>query len=474
MTHVHRIGFAAMVLMILPGTTLGQQQDIALEHVTVIDVRDGRRSPDRTVVVSGRRITAVGPAGEVEVGQGARRIDATGLFVIPGLWDMHVHSAVAADHDLPLYLALGITGVRNMHTTVDTALELTQAIKRRLADGRLIGPRFIANGAVVDGPFPIQRGSVALATPEAARAAVDSLARGGADFIKVYSRLPRDVYYAVAGEAKKVGIPWVGHVPNALRVAEAADAGQKSIEHIDAFIFDCSAEGDSIRQALVDGTAFDPSAGFIGFVRLQHELLRTWNLDLCRDAIDALRRNGTWFVPTFAIFDATAHPEAVLADSAALSTMPAEQVRQWKDEARGMPPVMVEVNTALMKAGTKLVEALHRAGVGFLAGADVGNAFLVPGFSLHKELELMTAAGLSPLEALQTATLNPARFLGATDSLGSIEPGKLADLVLLDADPLEDIRNTRSIRVVVSDGRYFDRAALDGMFDAAQKTVPQR
>jgi imidazolonepropionase-like amidohydrolase len=471
-----RLGCAAIAMGIaLPATrSAGQQRGVALEKVSVIDVRDGSIDTDRTVVVTGRRITAIGPTGEVDVARGVRRVDASGLYLIPGLWDMHVHSAVSADRDFPVYLALGITGVRNMHTTVDTALELTQAIKRRLAEGRLIGPRFIANGAVVDGPVPIQPGSVALATPEAGRAAVDSLARQGADFIKVYSRLPKDVYFAVADESKKVGIPFVGHVPNALRVAEAADAGQKSIEHIDAFTFDCSATGDSIRGALVRGTAFDPSTGFIGFVRLQHEVMQTWSLDRCREAIDALHRNGTWFVSTFVIFHASAHTDEVLADSVALALMPPDQVRRWTAEAKRMPPVMVQLNAEMMKAGTELVGALHNAGVGLLAGTDVGNDFLVPGYSLHEELELLTGAGLSPLEALQTATFNPARFLDATDSLGTIEEGKLADLVLLDANPLDDIRNTRRIRAVLSDGRYFDRTALDGLLDAAKRASRKR
>lgn len=439
-------------------------QPLALTNVTVIDVRDGTRHRNRTVVIDGTRIAAVGPSGDVAIPNGALVVDARGRYLIPGLWDMHVHSAGAAERDLPVYLALGITGVRNMHTSADTALELVAAIKRRIADGTLRGPRFIANGAIVDGPMPIHPGSIALGTPAAARAAVDSLAAAGADFIKVYDRLPRDVYLAIGEQAKLRGIPFVGHLPSAVRVAEAAIAGQRGIEHAGALSFECSPRGDSIRADLLA----HPVSSYEEWVRTKGALARTWTVERCASAIEALRRNGTWFTPTLAVYWGAVHADSVLANARALAVVPVDVRRRWEADARESPEWRRDADAAILEAGTNTVRALHRAGVPLLAGTDTGNPLLIPGYSLHKELELLVSAGLTRLEALQTATINPARFLEATDSLGAVERGKLADLVLLDGDPLADIRNTRRIRAVVANGRYYDRAALDALLVVAR------
>jgi imidazolonepropionase-like amidohydrolase len=441
---------------------------LALTHVTVIDVERGSLRPDHTVLIAGNRIRAVAPSAGLDVPAGARVVDATGKYLIPGLWDMHVHSATSAERHFPLFLAFGITGVRNMHTTVDTALELTQAIKRGLSSGTLHGPRFLANGAIVDGPAPIYPNAVRLGSPAAARAAVDSLAAGGADFIKVYNRLPREVYFAVAEQAKRRGIPVVGHVPNAVRVAEAADAGQRSIEHVDALNFDCSAHGDSVRDAM----RRRPPSGYQEFMRTQLVLARTQSLATCAPVIEALRRNGTWFVPTLMVFWAEAHPDAALADSSVAALVPAEQLRQWAAHAHDAPAWQRETARARFEAGHVAVGALERAGVSLLAGTDLGNPLLAPGYSLHQELGLLVDAGLTPLAALRTATLNPARFLEATDSLGTVDAGKLADLVLLEANPLDDITSTQRIAGVVSNGRYLDREALDALLATADARAP--
>jgi predicted amidohydrolase YtcJ len=437
--------------------------DIAITHVTVVDVADGSVQPDQTVLISGNRITAVGASATVSVPSEARVVDARGRYLIPGLWDMHVHSAMNADWHFPLFVAHGVTGIRNMHTSADTALELTHAIRRRLVSESLLGPRMIANGAVIDGPVPLVDGSVRVGTAAAARAAVDSLADAGADFLKVYQRLSRDAYFALADQAKRRGIPFVGHVPAAVRVAEAADAGQRSIEHVLPMNIECSSHGDSIRAL----QRSRPPSSYEEFVRMQDAFARSWSRDHCAPAIGAMRQAGTWFVPTMAVYWAEAHGDSALAEAAATALVPAEILRGWKQAAQDVPAWRRTADAAILQAGMASVRAFHNAGVPLLAGTDVGVSLVVPGHSIHRELELLADAGLTPLEALRAATTEPARFLGATDSLGTIEVGKLADLVLLDANPLDHIANTRQIRGVVLNGRYLDRAALDELLETA-------
>lgn len=442
-------------------------QTLVLTGVTVVDVREGRLVPNRTVVVKGNRIDAVTAGSARSIPDGARVIDAGGKYLIPGLWDMHVHSAAAAARELPVYLANGVTGVRNMHSTADTALALVRGIKRQLAAGTLFGPRFLANGPIVDGPEPAQQGSVPVGTAAAARSAVDSLVAGGADFIKVYIRLPREAYFGVAEQAKRRKVPFVGHVPVSVRAEEAADAGQRSIEHTHELDWSCSTRGDSIRAAFLADTA--PSRATYRHARAG--LTATWSGGQCAAAIAAMKRNGTWFVPTLVVGWAPLAADSVAADSAAIGVVPGTTLEWWWKENDQMPAEERRVAEAELRSGVALVGLLHEAGVPLLAGSDTGNPFVVPGFSLHTELELLVRAGLSSLAALRTATVNPARFLEATDSLGTVEAGKLADLVLLDADPLADIRNAAKIRAVITDGRYLDRTALDLLLADARRAA---
>jgi imidazolonepropionase-like amidohydrolase len=458
------VAFAAPALF-AQGTPAGQT--LVLTGVTVVDVREGRLVRSQTVVVKGNRIEAVMAAGARSIPADGRVIDARGKFLIPGLWDMHVHSAAAAAREFPVYLANGVTGVRNMHATVDTALALVRGIKRQLAAGTLVGPRFLANGPIVDGPEPAQRGSVPVGTAAAARNAVDSLVAGGADFIKVYIRLPREAYFGIAEQAKRRRVPFVGHVPITVRAEEVADAGQRSIEHTHELDWSCSTRGDSIRAAFLADTA--PSRATYRHAR--SGLTATWSGGQCAAAIAAMKRNGTWFVPTLVVGWAPLAADSVAADSAAIGVVPGTTLEWWWKEHGQMPPEERRVAEAELRSGVALVGLLHEAGVPLLAGSDTGNPFVIPGFSLHAELELLVRAGLSPLAALQTATVNPARFLEATDSLGTVEAGKLADLVLLDADPLADIRNAAKIRAVITNGRYLDRTALDLLLADARRAA---
>ena len=203
----------AILCLLVSACTMTSSPTVAIRGATLVDVMDGSLRPGQTVLIGGNRIVTVGPTGAVRIPDDVELLDAEGAYLIPGLWDMHVHSAASADWHFPLFLAHGVTGVRNMHTSVDNPLALTTAIKRRLAEGELLGPRFLANGPILDGAPAIQPGSVSASDPVTGRALVDSLAAAGADFIKVYDNLSPETYDAVLARARSRAIPVDGHLP---------------------------------------------------------------------------------------------------------------------------------------------------------------------------------------------------------------------------------------------------------------------
>lgn len=449
---------------------------LALTHVTIVDVRDGALRRGQTVVIRGERIAAVGPSGQTAVPDAARVVDSRGRYLTPGLWDMHVHSAASIDWHFPLLVAHGVTGVRNLHATVKAPLELTQSIKARLASGELVGPRFLANGPMVDGEPPAWPGAVVVRRPADGRAAVDRLADAGADFIKVYDNLPREAYFAAADQARRRGLPLLGHIPFAVRPEEAAEAGHHSDEHMQGLESGCSSRAGWVRderRRVVDRRAStSPIDTVVALFRLERALYDSRELPRCTSTLQAYVRHGTMVVPTLVIHHNNQWPDRVLADSTSMRLVPAGARREWEQRARPGPGD--EIPSLMRPTWPQRLEnvrLLRDAGVPILAGTDLGNALLVPGVSLHQELALLVEAGLTPLEALQAATLSPARSLDRTDSLGSIEPGKLADLILLDGNPLEDIGNTRHIAAVLLNGRYLDRQALDDLLASVQRAA---
>jgi imidazolonepropionase-like amidohydrolase len=234
---------------------------VALRYVTVVNVIDGSVRAEQTVLVAGNRITAVGPADKISVSDSADVIDAVGAFLIPGLWDMHVHSVAnvgpdmavssvsAMDWHFPLFLAWGVTGVRNMNDgTGDVSLKLTNSVKRRLATGDLHGPRFLANGPSIDGDPPLGSNSAVVRTAQEAQAVANKLADSGADFIKVYENLSREAYFAIMDQAQRLRVPVDGHVPFRVTPEEAADAGQRTFEHVLAMAAGCSTSAAAERE----------------------------------------------------------------------------------------------------------------------------------------------------------------------------------------------------------------------------------
>lgn len=478
---------AGIVGLLLAACAPTGSPSLAIRDVTVVDVTDGSLHAGQTVLVAGNRIVAVGPAAEVRVPGGAEVVDAAGGFLIPGLWDMHVHSVgnvaldmavesvTAKEWHLPSFLAWGVTGVRNMNDgTGDLGLALTSSVRRRLAAGELRGPRFLASGPSLDGDPPLGSKSAVVRTAAEARAAVDRLADGGADFVKVYENLSREAYFAIMDQARHRKIPVDGHVPFRVTPQEAADAGQRTFEHVLAMAAGCSTEAAAERQRFA--RVLSPMAGSpalehltpMSLFRHERALYDSRDPAACAATIEAYRRNGVAETPNIVAYRDVVELKAVLSDADRMRHVPGAIRRNW-ESALGSERYreLQSVLRPMVPLYSENARLLHEAGVVLLAGSDVGIPAVVPGISLHEELVLLVEAGLTPLEALRTATLNPARVLGRSDSLGSIEAGKLADLVLLDADPLAAIANTQRIRAVVADGRLYRRADLDRLLSEA-------
>lgn len=448
-----------------PAPTAEKARPLVLTHVTVIDATGAPAQADRTVVILGDRIAEIGAGASVRVPRDAQVVDATGKFLIPGLWDMHVHW-LHRDY-LPLFIANGVTGIRIMWGEPSH-----HQWRQEIEQGTLRGPRMAIASPIVDGPVPIWPGSATAKDAAEGRQLVIQAKKDGADFIKVYSRLPRDAYFAIADEAKKQGIPFAGHVPASVTVAEASDAGQKSIEHFTGVLEACSTREAELRKAGQDALSNLPEGQKFPSRATLRPLIRSTLDTFSPEKADALAarfvRNQTWQCPTLVVQRnmASIHDPAINQDPR-VRYMPPEVISWWNPAGDFRLQDRADEDFELARVSYRkleeLVAPMRRAGVEFLAGTDVLNPYCFPGFSLHDELGLFVEAGLSPMEALQTATINPARYLGQTKDLGTIEKGKIADLVLLDANPLDDIGNTRKIDAVVTGGKLLPKAEIQKM-----------
>jgi len=439
---------------------------IYVTHVTVIDTENGKEIQDRTVIISGDRISEVRDSNGIKPPAGTKVVDGHGKYLIPGLWDMHVHAVVAErlDSMFPLFVANGVLGIRDMGTPMPLA-EI-EHLRQQTTNGTLLGPRIVAAGPILDGrPKPTRANSLAINTPEEGRETVRRLKNGGADFIKVYSNLSRDTFLAIVDEAHKQNIPFSGHVPFSLSALEASDAGQKSMEHLWGIYLSCSNREEELRSEMLKG-----GVNLSGSERVRLELdeaAASYDEHKAANVFTHLAKNGTWLVPTFTavLQDSEIFSVRVTTDPRLKYIPPAIQKRWSEAAAEG-----AAIKSKSFERKVQVVGAVHRAGVPLLAGTDAGwvQPYVYAGFSLHDELALLVRAGLTPSEALQTATINPARFLGMEKDLGTIERGKIANLVLLNADPLADIHNSAKILEVFLAGKEFDRPALDEMLKSAE------
>lgn len=458
-----------LAVSLLPAPLTAQTKEPALvfTHVTVVDVASGRAKPDTTVVVGGARIVALDRSGKVKVPRGGQVIDASGKFLIPGLWDMHAHSLTDNRYKwvFPLLIANGVTGVRELGT--DLPYERINQIRREILEGKLLGPRFgAATARILDGKGSAINVPMVVETADEARRLVREYHRHGMDFIKPYNLLSREVYLAIVDEAKRQKIPFAGHVPFSMTAAEVSDLGQISIEHFTDIFLSCSRDEAKLRrerQELAKTSPVGPGP------LIETKAAATYDERKAAALFARFARNGTWVCPTIVFYLPVITEESKRASDDRLKYIPAPTEERWRNQLKQRTEsVNLSDRKALHPKRLEIVRLMHRTGVRLLAGTDILNPYLYPGFSLHDELELFVEAGLSPLEALRTATINPARFFGREKEFGTVERGKLADLVLLEASPLEDISNTRRISAVVAGGRYLSKETLQKLLAEAE------
>ena len=463
------------VLLVVPSFFSAEpSSELAITHVTLIDATGRPPQADQTVLIAAGRITAVGAAKRIKIPKTARTIDASGKFLLPGFWDMHVHLAgLNADPSwskqvlLPLLLANGITGVRDMGGDLETLLSW----QRDIESGTLLGPHIVAAGPFLAASGRKTAEQYPVANAAEARAAVDDLKRRGANFIKIISMPSRDAFFAVADECKKQNISFAGHLPFEIGAKEASDAGMHSIEHLlySAFALSFSSKEAELRPRLVQAEKSGDSAAW---EQIAHEADATYSPEKAAVLFQTLKKNGTWVTPTLASLDITSHPENWKTDNPLLAFVPPAMAKEWRES----------INDAQMKQRAawlarqasndwKLTGELHRAGVPLLVGSDSLDPFVFPGDSFNQELAELVRAGFTPMEALQAATRGAAQFLGRETEFGTVERGHSADLVLLSANPVENIANTRKVWSVVLEGRYYDRVALDAMLLGAKEAA---
>lgn len=430
---------AVAVCLALGSIPAAAQRDLVIIHATVIDASQPVPRPEQTIVIRGNRIITVGPTATTPRPPASRQVDANGRYVIPGLWDMHAHMDVPGGRRvLQAYIYNGVTGTRDMAGHWDTLTTW----RREIAAGRLVGPRIYASGPYLDGnPQPIPE--ILVNTPDDARRGVDSLKALGVDVVKIHTGLTREAYFAAARRARELKIPFAGHVPRAITAIEASDSGQRSIEHLLTVPTPCTpAESIALLPRYPVQRVFGPCSSA--------SLAPIWA---------AFVKNHTWVTPTYVASVEIAHWPKVGVPGDSFAKFVPDTLRKFVASIfpvpDSIPPDADVTGRALFDKRLALAGEMVRAGVPLLAGTDSPLRNSPPGFGLAEELRLLARGGLTPFDVLKVATWEPASYFGMLDRAGTVEPGRLADLVILEDDPLADPSAYRSVNAVVADGRLY-------------------
>ena len=446
--------------------------DVVINHVTVVDVVTGQLRPNQVVTISKGRIVGVDPADRDSYAA-KQYVNGNGRYLIPGLWDMHVHfrggdTLIAANKkSLALYLAHGITTVR------DAGGDLTPSIfqwREEMAAGKLAGPNIFTSGPKIDGPKPYWPGSLAVETPAQIRRALDSLQRLRVDYVKIYdSKISGQAFLNTISLAQKRGLKTTGHMPYSVTLGEAVKRGLDATEHLYYVFKACSGKEDSLT-ALVRNSLATPKP--LRLFAMLPAVYDTYSPVAAANIFQLMARRKTAAVPTLHIgktlseLSENDHSQDTL--RAYIDPKIQATYTRRLASARQQSPAAQAFSRKLEAKFFSLVPLMQAAGVPILAGSDSGpfNSFIYPGASLQEELVLLVQAGLTPAQALQAATINGAQFMGVAGRTGTIAPGKDADLLLLTANPLENIANIKKIDTVVSRGKAYPAPALANMLRA--------
>ncbi|MEM6642098.1 MAG: amidohydrolase family protein [Bacteroidota bacterium] len=453
-----RLFLVAFILQIA-GCGAPKSHDLIISNVNLIDVRTGAVSPNQSVAIDADTISMI-YQGKVETADSARIINGTGKYLIPGLWDMHVHHQRSYQKTNPLLLANGVTGIREMWGN----MEIHRMLQRAIATDSLDVPDIYTASVIIDGKPEIWPGSIGVGNAEEARKAALEQIESGVDFLKVYSLLSKEAFDAIAEVANEKGVPFAGHVPDVISIQHAAKMGMVSAEHLFGVLLGSSSKKDSLLEAGV---------GEYQNIDLMVDTFSQAQFDsLC----SVLVEEELWMSPTLITNKGAAYfGDPDYTSDERLAYMPSEMIQWWIwDSVALHSPSSQERIRQEQKSFhflLPLVGQMHSRGVRFLAGSDYPNPYCFPGFSLHDELAIMVEGGMSNLAALQTATLNPAIFMKKEDQFGSIEPGKTASLVLLAKNPLDTIENTKTIEAVILRGKPFEKEALEEMLETVRKDI---
>jgi imidazolonepropionase-like amidohydrolase len=456
----------------------GARGDFVVKNVDVVDVVNDGIVPRRDVVIRNGRIHSIGASVPESEPPGLIVVEGTGKFLIPGLWDMHVHSLkISPQYTHPLTIANGITGVREMWgctSLPDSFVACGEDIERwraGLLDHSHLAPRYIMRSSfAINGEQGVPAAAPAFfraRNADEARALVAHHAADGVDLLKTYTNVSVAAYEAVAAEASKHGLPVAGHLPVRVPLEKALAAGQHSVEHPRIFLFECY-RGAAEFRALPD-----PLAAYTTDLRTR--IIDQHDSERCAELMAAMAASGTWWTPTLQVLrmGALAGNQEFREDPRLRYIPFAIRTGLWgpdadREMAHAAHASGRNVNMELYRLAMHNVRQAHAAGVQIAAGTDSGDTYVFPGFAIHDELAELVRAGLTPTDALRSATIDAARFSGKAQDYGSIEAGKIADMVLLDANPLTDILNTGKIAGLFFNGQYLDRAALDELLAFAE------
>lgn len=474
------LGVAGVALGLPPSAEAATRTLIAIRGVTVIDASGGFRR-GCTVLIRDDRIVDAGPAERVPVPHDATVLDGAGKFLIPGLADMHTHAVGIDDTDPELYVVNGVTTTRQM-----SGGPQARAWQAQIAAGARLGPQWSIGSRIIDGAPSLWDGldadgsvHVSVANPAQARSAVRQEHATGAAFIKTYTRLTRESFLAIADESARLGLPFLGHVPDFVALTEASDRGMRTVEHLFEIWYDTSSEEHRLRRAVaaVPIGPGDYNGWFTKMHPYEYAAARNYDRRKAARVFQRIARNGTFVTPTLVLHQTNDLPEQIDRRDPRYRYFSSGVIGYW-DWALdnlylpGRTPARIAESQELFRRRLSLTADLAEAGVPLMTGTDLGTTYLMPGFSVHDELALLVQAGLKPIEALTAATLNPARYLGRHDE-GTISRGAVADLVLLDADPLHDIRNTTRINSVFVRGAHIGLAQRQQMLADIEAAAKQ-